>query len=170
MTASPEVVLSLDALSPNDLVCFRYHRYEMTKQCVPVPTLCVSRALLLQPADFAIVETRIMSDLLSIQQTTKMPESAWRPCLMYGKRCSALCLRTTAISHPLHMFVLRQFFLEVSQKIAKLDWLGAAAASAEQFRAFSVRSTVNAIIIRQAYRRQYPKSVTFRNSCFSDCS
>jgi hypothetical protein len=44
------------------------------------------------------------------------------------------------------MFVLRQFYSEVSQKIAKLDWLGEGAASAEQFRIFTVRLNVTVAI------------------------
>ena len=68
-STAPEVVFSFDPLTTNDLVCFRYHRYDLTKPCMfaeaDMPTIC--RAMLLQPADYAVQETRIVSDLLSVQ-------------------------------------------------------------------------------------------------------
>ncbi len=70
---------------------------------------------------------------------------------MYGK-LHAMCA-PARMPHPLGMFVLRQFFVEVSKRIATLDWLGAGAASADRFSILRVRSSVTEFIVRDGLSR-----------------
>ena len=77
---------------------------------------------------------------MPLQETKKLPESAWRNCLLYDQFLFQFANHNPKIDpHPRCMFVLRQFMEGVSEKIARLDWLGANASAADILKALKVQ-------------------------------
>ncbi len=77
--------------------------------------------------------------MMPLQETKKLPESAWRNCLLYDHFLYQFANQNPNIDpHLLCMFVLRQFMEGVSEKIARMDWLGGDASAAERLKALKV--------------------------------
>ena len=100
------------------------------------PTPCPDGLIACASAELPLESS---SALTRAQETKRLPETAWRLCVRYGTRCINVFAggrSKNLFPRRLRRFVVRQFFVEVSQKIEKLDWCGT---MAEHFKDMTVR-------------------------------